>query len=295
MARSSAIEWTQGIWNPITGCTKVSDGCRHCYAERMTRRLQAMGQPNYRNGFDVTCHPHVLELPLTWRKPRTVFVNSMSDLFHEHVSESFIRRVFDVMVRAHWHRFQVLTKRAGRLEHLAPTLPWPPNLWIGVTVEAPARKHRMDALCAVPASVRFVSMEPLLAALGDLDLDGIDWVIVGGESGPGARPMREEWVLDIKRQCDARSVPFFFKQWGGVRKKKAGRTLLGRTWDALPSPRPRQPPPVRDRDPARTPTRRAFLGLPQGHAAFTERKVSRIVKPCSMEKHGSSHYQPLQN
>ena len=241
MARVSAIEWTQDTWNPVTGCTKISEGCRHCYAERMARRLRAMGQPNYRNGFAVTCHPHALDLPLTWRKPRTIFVNSMSDLFHEQVPESFIRRIFAVMAQAHWHRFQILTKRAERLQRLAPDLPWPPNVWMGVTVENPECKNRVNVLRTVPASVRFISMEPLLAPLGDLDLRGIDWVIVGGESGPGARPMLEEWVLDIKRQCDEQAVPFFFKQWGGVHKKKNGRLLLGRTWDAMPEPRVRTP------------------------------------------------------
>lgn len=196
-----------------------------------------MGQPNYRNGFDVTLHAHVLELPLRLRKPRVIFVNSMSDLFHEAVPLEYIQRVFDVMNKASWHTFQILTKRSERLLDVQADLLWPDNVWMGVSVETPRYKDRIDALREVPAAVRFLSLEPLLADLGSLNLGGIDWVIVGGESGPGARPMREAWVHDIKRQCEEWSVPFFFKQWGGVRKKKAGRLLLGTTWDAMPVPR----------------------------------------------------------
>lgn len=232
--RSSRIEWTESTWNPVTGCSKVSDGCKHCYAERMAKRLQAMGQPNYREGFRVSLHPHALELPLSWTKPQVIFVNSMSDLFHEKVPLDFITQVFDVMRRADWHQFQVLTKRSGRLVELAPALNWPANVWMGVSVENEKCKTRVDDLRAVPAAVRFLSLEPLLGPLGPLNLDGIHWVIAGGESGPGARPMEEEWVLDIKRQCVKAGAPFFFKQWGGVQKKKNGRLLEGMTWDEMP-------------------------------------------------------------
>jgi len=231
---TSKIEWTESTWNPVTGCTKVSAGCANCYAERMARRLHAMGQPNYRNGFKVTCHEHVLRHPLTWKTPRTVFVNSMSDLFHEDVPEEFIRSIFDVMKQAHWHTFQVLTKRDQRMAALAPRLEWPDNVWMGVTVEDRKAKPRITALRKVPAAVRFLSLEPLLESLGKLNLEGIHWAIVGGESGPGARTMEEAWVLDIKRQCETADVPFFFKQWGGVNKKKAGRVLEGQVWDEVP-------------------------------------------------------------
>jgi len=231
---TSKIEWTESTWNPVTGCTKVSAGCANCYAERMARRLHAMGQPNYRNGFKVTCHEHVLRHPLTWKTPRTVFVNSMSDLFHEDVPEEFIRSIFDVMKQAHWHTFQVLTKRDQRMAALAPRLEWPDNVWMGVTVEDRKAKPRITALRKVPAAVRFLSLEPLLESLGKLNLEGIHWAIVGGESGPGARTMEEAWVLDFKRQCETADVPFFFKQWVGVNKKKAGRVLEGQVWDEVP-------------------------------------------------------------
>ena len=234
MGMNSQIEWTESTWNPVTGCTKISSGCAHCYAERMARRLKAMGQPNYRNGFRVTVHQHALALPLSWKKPQVIFVNSMSDLFHEDVPVGFILRVFDVMQQSHWHLFQVLTKRSGRLAEMAPLLPWPGNVWIGVTVESTECVDRIDDLRSVPAAVRFLSLEPLLAPLPGLDLEGIDWVIVGGESGPGARPMAEAWALDIRDQCHRAGVPFFFKQWGGKNKKKAGRLLDGRTWDQMP-------------------------------------------------------------
>ena len=233
--RNSKIEWTESTWNPVTGCTKLSAGCVNCYAERMARRLHAMGQPNYRNRFTVTCHEHVVEQPLTWKTPRTIFVNSMSDLFHEDVPESFIAAVFSVMKQAHWHRFQVLTKRDERLAELARRLEWPENIWMGVTVENKKVKYRISSLRGVPAAVRFLSIEPLLESLGRINLKGIKWVIVGGESGPGAREMRKAWVDEIKRHCDAARVPFFFKQWGGVNKKKAGRLLDGRIWEDVPS------------------------------------------------------------
>jgi protein gp37 len=235
MATNSSIEWTESTWNPLTGCTKISPGCKHCYAERMALRLQAMGQPNYADGFNLTLHESALELPLRWKKPQTIFVNSMSDLFHKSVPSEFIHRTFDVMRRADWHRFQVLTKRSDRLAELAPSLPWKPHIWMGVSVETEKYTLRIDHLRRTGAMVKFLSLEPLLGPLPGLNLDGIDWVIVGGESGPGARPMDAEWALDIRDQCLDAGVPFFFKQWGGTRKKKAGRTLEGRTWDQMPT------------------------------------------------------------
>ena len=231
----SKIEWTQMTWNPVTGCSKVSPGCAHCYAERMARRLKLMGQPNYRNGFQVTTHERMLELPRQMRKPRLIFVNSMSDLFHELVPLDFIARVFGVMASCPQHTFQVLTKRSARLRDIAGQLPWPSNVWMGVTVETPGYATRIDDLRQTPAKVKFLSLEPLLAGMPSLNLQGIDWVIVGGESGPGARPMKEEWVLDIRDQCVAAGVPFFFKQWGGVNKKRAGRLLQGKTYDETPA------------------------------------------------------------
>lgn len=238
MAGASRIEWTQTTWNPVTGCTKTSPGCRNCYAERMARRLQAMGQPNYANGFDVTAHEHALHAPLAWKKPQMVFVNSMSDLFHEQVPLEFIERVFAVMQSARRHTFQILTKRSRRLAALAERLECPPNVWVGVSVENDDYVHRIPDLRQVAAQVRFLSLEPLLGPLPSLVLDDIDWVIVGGESGPGARPMRREWAIDIRSKCLDADVPFFFKQWGGVNKKKAGRLLDGRTWDDMPDAAP---------------------------------------------------------
>ena len=234
MAEHSKIEWTDATWNPVRGCTKISPGCKHCYAERMAKRLQAMGQPNYAHGFRLTTHDHVVTLPLRWKKPQTIFVNSMSDLFHRDVPLEFVQKVFAVMREAYWHRFQVLTKRSERVRELDPSLEWAPNIWMGVSVENATYEHRIDDLRATGAHVKFLSLEPLLGPLQSLRLDGIDWAIVGGESGPGARPMAAEWVLDIKDQCQQKGVPFFFKQWGGANKKKAGRLLEGRTWDELP-------------------------------------------------------------
>lgn len=234
MAAQSGIEWTESTWNPLTGCTKVSAGCKHCYAERLAHRLQAMGQPNYANGFRLTLHYDALDIPLGWKKPQMVFVNSMSDLFHEDVPLDFILRVFAVMREAHWHHFQVLTKRSQRLLALSPTLPWASNIWTGVSVETADYTYRIDDLRRVGSHVRFLSLEPLLGPLPELDMTGIDWVIVGGESGPGARPMQQAWVTDIRDQCLRNKVPFFFKQWGGVNKRRAGRVLDGRTWDELP-------------------------------------------------------------
>lgn len=234
MAQQSKIEWTEATWNPVTGCTKISPGCKHCYAERLARRLQAMGQANYANGFEVTLHEHMLGAPMGWNKPQMVFVNSMSDLFHDKVPFTFIEKVFKVMRVANEHRYQVLTKRAERLAELASSLSWTPNIWQGVTVEHADYAFRVDHLRKVPAAVKFLSLEPLLGPIPGLNLDGINWVIVGGESGPGARPLLSEWVLDLRDQCQRARVPFFFKQWGGTNKKKAGRLLNGRTYDGMP-------------------------------------------------------------
>ncbi len=234
MATQSAIEWTETTWNPASGCTKLSAGCANCYAKRMARRLQAMGQHRYRNGFKVTLHPEALEEPYRWKQPRVVFVNSMSDLFHERIPLDFVRRVFTVMNKNPRHTFQILTKRSQRLVELAPLLSWSDNIWMGVTVENSDYLHRIEHLRQVNAAVRFLSLEPLLGPLESLDLDGIDWVIVGGESGPNARPMKKKWAVSIKSKCEQARIPFFFKQWGGFNKKKNGRLLEGRTWDESP-------------------------------------------------------------
>ncbi len=234
MSNNSKIEWTHSTWNPVTGCTKISPGCKYCYAERFAKRLKAMGQKNYRNGFEVTLHEHVLKQPLKWKKPHTVFVNSMSDMFHDDVPCEFILKVFQSMVDAFQHRFQVLTKRSERLLELNKVLPWKPNLWMGVSVEDQDHTYRIEHLRQTDASIKFLSLEPLLGPIRELDLNGIDWVIVGGESGPGSRPMEQEWVTDIRDQCVEAEVPFFFKQWGGVNKKKAGRTLEGQIWSEMP-------------------------------------------------------------
>jgi protein gp37 len=234
VAQATSIEWTEATWNPVTGCTKVSPGCKHCYAERMAKRLHAMGQPRYANGFRVTLQEDLVEQPLRWTASRRIFVNSMSDLFHPEVPEEFIRRIFRTMERAHWHEFQILTKRPDRLCALAPRLPWPENVWMGVSVENEDYLWRIDHLVEVPAAVRFLSLEPLLGPLPSLSLEGIHWVIVGGESGPHARPMDPQWVHQIRARCLDRGVPFFFKQWGGTRKSRTGRQLDGRTWDQFP-------------------------------------------------------------
>lgn len=230
----STIEWTNATWNPVTGCNKISPGCKHCYAERMAKRLQAMGQPNYVNGFEVTLHPQMLERPLEWKKPMFIFVNSMSDLFHKDVPIEFIQQVFNVMRQASWHCFQILTKRSERLLELNSQIEWPPNVWMGVSVENEDYIFRIDDLRQTHAQIKFLSLEPLLGPLLQLNLKKIDWVIVGGESGPGARPIKKEWVIDIREQCLIAKVPFFFKQWGGTRKKISGRNLEGRTWEQMP-------------------------------------------------------------
>jgi len=234
MASNSPIEWTEATWNPVTGCDKISPGCAHCYAERMAKRLKAMGQKNYASGFALTLQEQMLELPLRWKRPKRIFVNSMSDMFHSDVPIEFIQKAFDVMRRAHWHEFQVLTKRSERLQGLDAQLDWQPNIWMGVSVENARFQHRIDHLRATGAHVKFLSIEPLLGPLPNLNLQGIDWVIVGGESGPRARPMDAAWVSDIRDQCQDAGVAFFFKQWGGVFKKRTGRELDGRTWNQMP-------------------------------------------------------------
>ncbi len=235
MAVNTSIEWTESTWNPVTGCTKISQGCKFCYAERMAERLQAMGQANYRNGFELTLQPQMLDLPLQWKRPQSIFVNSMSDLFHKDVPLDYIQRVFDVMRRASWHRFQVLTKRADRLAELDPHLEWSDNVWMGVSVENSKHVDRIDDLRRTDARIKFLSLEPLIGPLPNLNLQGIDWAIVGGESGPKARPVQAAWILDIRDQCQRAGVAFFFKQWGGKNKKKSGHLLEGRTWDEIPS------------------------------------------------------------
>ena len=234
MAQPSRIEWTEYSWNPVTGCTKVSSGCNHCYAERMARRLKAMGVKRYKSGFEVTIHNDLVEVPIKLKKPHLIFVNSMSDLFHNDVPLSFIRKIFQTMERAKWHTFQILTKRPDRLAELSPVLKWSKNIWVGVTVENSSCIDRISYLKNIPAQVRFLSLEPLLSPLPNIDLSSINWVIVGGESGPKARPIEKEWVEDIQRQCQEVQIPFFFKQWGGVNKKEYGRILNGKTYSQMP-------------------------------------------------------------
>lgn len=230
----SKIEWTEMTWNPTTGCTKVSEGCKNCYAEVMARRLQAMGNPKYTNGFNLTIHENAINIPYSWKSPKVIFVNSMSDLFHENIPLDFIKKVFKVMRENPQHVFQVLTKRSERLEELHKELLWTHNIWMGVTVENNFVIDRVDHLRITNARVKFVSCEPLLGKLNDLNLNNIDWVIVGGESGHNARPMKKDWVVDIKDKCNGANVPFFFKQWGGKRKKDSGRILDGKIYDEMP-------------------------------------------------------------
>lgn len=241
MSSTSSIEWTDATWNPVTGCTKVSPGCAHCYAETFAERFRGVKDHPYEQGFDLKLWPERLELPLTWRRPKMIFVNSMSDLFHADVPDAFIQRVFGVMARAHWHSFQILTKRPERTAAMSTGLPWPENVWMGTSVENQRFTSRVSSLTTTGARVKFLSCEPLLGPLR-LDLRAIDWVIVGGESGPGARPMRADWARSVRQQCQAAGVPFFFKQWGAhdehgmrVGKHRAGRMLDGRTWDELPA------------------------------------------------------------
>ena len=230
----SKIEWTEMTWNPTSGCNKVSAGCKFCYAEVMSNRLHAMGLEKYRNNFLLTLHEDVLSVPYSWRKPKLVFVNSMSDLFHEEIPLVYIQKVFEVMNNCPNHTFQILTKRSKNLLKLAPFLSWSNNIWMGVSVENESMMHRIDDLKNTKAQIKFLSLEPLLGPLPKLDLDEIDWVIVGGESGAKARPMKEDWVLQVKDQCQKTHVPFFFKQWGGKNKKKNGRLLQGKTYSGVP-------------------------------------------------------------
>ncbi len=235
VSSKSKIEWTESTWNPITGCNKVSPGCKYCYAERMSKRLMAMGKPTYINGFNVAIHEETFDYPLYVKKPKLIFVNSMSDLFHENISDEIILRLFDVMKKASWHTFQILTKRSTRLKELDALIDWPQNIWAGVSVENNDYTYRIDHLRTTGAKIKFLSIEPLLGQIPELKLTNIDWVIVGGESGPKARKMEEEWVREIRDTCLLQQVPFFFKQWGGTMKKKNGRLLEGRTWDEMPS------------------------------------------------------------
>lgn len=237
MADRTTIEWTEATWNPVTGCDQVSPGCAHCYAKTFAERWRNVPGHPYEQGFDLRLWPERLDQPLRWKKPRTIFVNSMSDLFHERIPPAFIERVFDVMERSPRHQFQVLTKRHERLSELAPRLPWPENVWMGVSIENRRFVHRADHLREVPAAVRFISAEPLLGPLEGLDLAGIEWLIAGGESGPGHRPMRIEWVRDLRDRCQREGVAFFFKQWGGRHPKTGGRVLDGRAWNRMPEPR----------------------------------------------------------
>lgn len=242
MPQTSAIEWTEVTWNPVTGCSQVSPGCAHCYAKTFAERWRGVPEHPYEQGFDLRLWPDRLEVPLHWRKPKTIFVNSMSDLFHEAIPQEYIARVFDTMSAAHWHTFQVLTKREARLLELAPLLTWAPNIWIGVTIENRRFVNRADVLRQVPAAVRFISAEPLLGPLDGLSLDGIDWLIAGGESGPKHRRVDPQWIRALRDRCSEARVAFFFKQWGGPRPKSRGRELDGREWDELPTPQ------VRSRD-----------------------------------------------
>ncbi len=236
---ATKIEWTDSTWNPITGCTKISDGCKNCYAARMAKRLQYMGSERYKNGFNLTIHEDLFEAPLSWKKPSIIFVNSMSDLFHEDIPEETILRLFDVMKRASQHTFQILTKRAERLADMASRIRWPRNVWMGVSIESEKYIQRIELLRTIPSEIKFISFEPLLSQIDEKhSLKGIDWVIVGGESGPLARPMAPEWVHGIQRMADRDEIKFFFKQWGGVNKKKAGRLLDGREWNSMPDLEP---------------------------------------------------------
>jgi protein gp37 len=234
MSDNSSIEWTDATWNPVTGCTKISPGCANCYAETFAERFRGVPAHPYEQGFDLKIWPNRLALPATWKKSKRIFVNSMSDLFHKDVPDEYIMQVFAVMNEVDHHQYQILTKRAERLAELSPRLKWTPNIWQGVSVESADFANRVDCLRKTGAALKFLSVEPLLGPIPDLNLEGIDWVIVGGESGHKSRPMAEEWAVMIRDQCDAQGVAFYFKQWGGRNKKAAGRTLQGQTWDAMP-------------------------------------------------------------
>lgn len=234
MSNLTKIEWTRASWNPVTGCDRISIGCAHCYAERMAFRLKKMGQAKYKNGFKVTTHDDVLSLPLTWKKPRLIFVNSMSDLFHKDVPPEFIHKIFEVMRKADRHIFQFLTKRSERMLELAPLLVWPENVWAGVTVESSKYYSRLEDLHQVPAAIRYVSVEPMLGPMPDFPMEGIDWIILGGESGPGARAMKKSWVVEMRNRCAQYNIPFFFKQWGGFNRQETGCMLDGKYYQEMP-------------------------------------------------------------
>ena len=234
MAINSSIEWTESTWNPVTGCTKKSPGCLNCYAERMSRRLKGMGLGNYKNGFKLSIHRESFYLPDTWKKPQIIFVNSMSDLFHEGIPDNIIIELLDIMRRNNRHIFQILTKRSERLPNINKLIEWPNNVWMGVSVENEKYIHRIDELLVTNAKVKFISFEPLLGPIDKFTTKGIDWIIVGGESGPGARQLEKQWVIKIRDICLAKHVPFFFKQWGGVWKNRNGRKLQGKIWNEWP-------------------------------------------------------------
>jgi len=242
MASTTAIEWTDATWNPVTGCTKISAGCDNCYAERFSERFRGVPRHPFEDGFDLTLRPERVDQPLRWREPRMIFVNSMSDLFHKEIPKEFISRVCDTMERAHWHTFQVLTKRSSLMRDFLRKRygdgRGPSHMWFGVSVEDGSKKSRIEHLRQAPAGIRFLSVEPLIGPMGVMELDGIDWVIVGGESGPRSRPMKPEWVRSVRDQCKKQNVAFFFKQWGGLRPKSGGRTLDGREWSQFPEVTP---------------------------------------------------------
>jgi len=235
MTGKTKIEWTNASWNPITGCTKISEGCLNCYAETFSRRLKAMGNPRYTNGFTVTIHPDLITKPLSWRKPQMIFVNSMSDLFHESVPDDIILKIFETMNKASWHTFQILTKRSERLLKLSPKLTWTENIWMGVSIENENRLYRADHLKQTGAYIKFISAEPLLTSLSKIDLNGIDWLIVGGESGHNSRPMNGDWVIELRNIAEKTNTAFFFKQWGGFNKKKNGHLLEGKEYYEYPT------------------------------------------------------------
>lgn len=234
MSVSSKIEWTEATWNPITGCTKCSAGCEHCYAATLAKRLKAMGNVRYKNGFDVTIHRDLFSRPLEWKKSKMIFVNSMSDIFHEKISDDDILQLFEVMNKANWHTFQVLTKRPDRLIDLSPKITWTPNIWMGVTVENSRALERVEKLKRCGARIKFVSAEPLLESISHIDLNGIDWLIVGGESGAGCRPLKKEWVVELRDIAKKSNTPFFFKQWGGFHHSQAGSELDGVEYKEYP-------------------------------------------------------------
>lgn len=267
MSDNSRIEWTEATWNPVTGCSKVSPGCAHCYAETFAERFRGVPGHPYEQGFDLRLWPERLGLPLMWRRSRMIFVNSMSDLFHESVPVDFVEQVFETMRAANWHTFQVLTKRPERVLQIAKRLPWPANVWMGVSIENQHFCYRADLLRAIPAEVRFISAEPMLGPLKDLELNGIDWLIAGGESGLRHRPMDPEWVRQLRDKCMEQGVAFFFKQWGGRTSKAGGRVLDGKTWSELP---PNSPDRLEQSNPLLVPNGRSPMRVLTRHAALSD-------------------------